>query len=46
MQGHDGLQRPVYLGSSEQFGEGGQVAGNEAAGSLGQIVKAQNWADF
>lgn len=43
-EGRERLERPVCLGNYEQFGEGEQVAGNEAAGRLGQIVKAQNRA--
>lgn len=34
----------MYLGNCEQFEECGQVARNEAAGSLGQIVKAESRA--
>lgn len=41
-----GLEKPVYLGNNEQFGEAGPAVRNEAACRLGQIVKAQNWADF
>lgn len=43
-KGMKGLASPVYLRNGEQFGEYGQVAGREAAGSLGQIVKAESWA--